>query len=72
MSIQSATNVIQPHALMQARSQGSSHDVRPTKSGPSSAFSDYLFGPVSGGSLSSSNKASAPVAALKQANDQRA
>ena len=71
MSIQSATNVIQPHALMQSRSQGVSHNVHASKSGASSAFSDYMFGPASGGTLSQSNKAAAPVAALKQAIDNR-
>ena len=69
----SAAPLVQPHALMQKRSDAPSHDIRGSKAGPSSAFADYLFGPASsGGNISSSSKAATPLAAAAQAIQNRA
>ena len=70
MNIDSATTVIQPHAMMQKRSEAPSHDIRGNKSGPSSAFADYLFGPASSNGTAQSKSASA-LSSLKQANQAR-
>ena len=69
MSI-SATTVIQPHAMMQKRSEASSHNINGSKAGPSSAFADYLFGPMASGA-SGSPKASSALSSVKQANQNR-
>ena len=62
-----APSLIQPHALLQKRSEAAGHDTRPTKgSGLSSAFSDYLFGPLSNAAGSSQN--GAPKASMALAN----
>ena len=47
MNVAQTTTQIQPQSLMERRSQASSHNINGGKSGPSSAFADYLFGPLS-------------------------
>ena len=67
--------IIQPHALMQKRSQAAGHDTAPTKgSNLSSAFADYLFGPLSSNQGMSQNgapKASMALTNAKQSVEAR-
>lgn len=68
------TPLIQPQAMLQKRSEAAGHDTRPSKQGLSSAFSDYLFGPLSNAGGSSQNgapKASMALANAKQAIEAR-
>ncbi len=70
-----SVNLIQPHALLQKRSESASHTFSADKKNTlSSAFSDYLFGPLSsgGGSMQSGGaKASTALANAKQAIEAR-
>ena len=70
-----SVNVIQPHALLQKRSEAASHNtVADKKNTLNSAFSDYLFGPLSstGGSTQSGGaKASMALTNAKQSVEAR-
>jgi len=61
-------SVIQPHSMMQ---KSSHHNASANSKNPSSAFSDYLFGPAGASGGQNATKASTSLANAKQAVENR-
>lgn len=65
--------IVPQHVLMQKRSESASHSITKSGNATTTAFSDYLYGPMSNGGAHQSGgiKASTPIANAKEALSSR-